>query len=185
MVLTAANSNAVVEHVRNDQADVGFIEGPSRPRNLRCRVIALDQLVLVVRPDHPWARRRNPITARELAATALVSREEGSGTRDTLCAALRDSLGAEFEPATTALALSTTSAIRAALVAGAGPGVLSEVAVADDLAAGRLTRVAVDGLDLRRRLQAVWQGPAQPPAGPVRELLTHIARRTRAASAWP
>jgi molybdate transport repressor ModE-like protein len=185
VVLTAANSNAVVEHVRNDQADVGFIEGPSRPRNLRCRVIALDQLVLVVRPDHPWARRRNPITARELAATALVSREEGSGTRDTLCAALRDSLGAEFEPATTALALSTTSAIRAALVAGAGPGVLSEVAVADDLAAGRLTRVAVDGLDLRRRLQAVWQGPAQPPAGPVRELLTHIARRTRAASARP
>jgi len=182
VVLTAANSQAVVEHVRHDQADIGFIEGPSRPRDLRSRVIGLDQLVLVVRPDHPWARRRSPVTARELAATAIVSREEGSGTRDTLRAALRDSLGGAVEPAADVLALSTTSAIRAALVAGAGPGVLSEVAVADDLAAGRLTRVAVDGLDLRRRLHAVWQGPAQLPAGPVRELLTLIARGDRARS---
>ena len=39
---------------------------------------------------------------------------------------------------------------------GAGPAILSRQAVADALAAGRLAEVAVDGLDLRRELRAVW-----------------------------
>jgi DNA-binding transcriptional LysR family regulator len=38
-----------------------------------------DQLVVIVRPDHPWARRRSPIDLARLARTPLVVREEGIG----------------------------------------------------------------------------------------------------------
>jgi DNA-binding transcriptional LysR family regulator len=61
--------------------------------------------------------------------------------------------------------------------AGAGPAVLSELAVADDLASGRLVRIPVTGLDLRRPLRAIWLGPRTPPAGPVRDLIGHITSR--------
>jgi DNA-binding transcriptional LysR family regulator len=174
VVLTAANSDTVVEQVRRAEADLGFIEGPQSPRGVRSRVIGQDELVLVLRPDHPWVRNRRTITAAELNEIPLVSREAGSGTRYALRAALTSALGRDSVQAAPAIVLSTTSAVRAAVLAGAGPAVLSELAVADDLASHRLGRVPVSGIDLRRRLRAIWLGPPVPPAGPVRDLVAHI-----------
>ena len=201
IVLTAANSEAVAQQVREGRADLGFVEGPGRPKGLRSAVIGHDSLVVVVPPDHPWARRRQPLSPAELAATPLVSREEGSGTRDVLAAALAAALDtaavgpaavgparAEKPPARAesptaraavpvALALSTTAAVRAAVIAGAGPAVLSELAVAEDLASHRLVRVPVAGVDLRRALRAVWSSGSAPPRGAARDLLAHVTRR--------
>jgi DNA-binding transcriptional LysR family regulator len=174
VVLTAANSDTVVQQVRQGEADVGFVEGPDIPRGVRSRVVARDELVVVLPPDHPWVRRRRVISAAELNEIPLVSREEGSGTRYVLRAALAAALGRQTVQAPPALVLSTTYAVRAAVLAGAGPAVLSELAVADDLAGHRLGRVPVSGIDLRRELRAIWVGPRNPPAGPVRDLVTHI-----------
>ncbi len=150
------------------QADLGFVEGPAAPPGLRSRVVAADRLAVVVRPDHPWARRRSPVRPAELASTPLVEREEGSGTRQVLRAALKAVLGGDAELATPALRLTTTTAIRQAVRAGAGPAVLSLLAVREAVAAGTLAEVAVPGIDLGRRLRAVWAGAAQPrPARPV------------------
>jgi DNA-binding transcriptional LysR family regulator len=146
------------------------------PAALRRRIVARDRLVVVVPPAHPWARR-GTVTAAQLAATPLVSREEGSGTRDALTAALARSLGRGTRQAPAALSLSTTAAIRAAVLAGAAPAVLSDLAVTDDIAAGRLAEIAVPGLDLRRVLRAVWRGSSAPPAGPARDLVSHILGR--------
>jgi DNA-binding transcriptional LysR family regulator len=178
ITLTAVNSSVVVDHLRAGAADLGFIETPSVPSGLRSRVVARDELVLVVCPDHPLARRRRPVGAAELNRTALVSREEGSGTREALAAALRAALGDQQPPPAPILALSSTAAIRGAVLAGAGPAVLSELAVADDLASRRLVRIPVTGIDLHRYLRAVWIGSAAPPAGAVRDLVGHICRAT-------
>ena len=179
VVLTATNSVTVLDQVRRGDADLGFTEGPTIPKGLRSKVIGHDELVVVVRPDHAWARRRQPVTAAELAGTPLVSREEGSGTRHALIVALASALGAAEAGLPIVLALSTTSAVRAAVVAGAGPAVLSELAVSDDLASGRLARVSVVGIDLRRALRAVWVGSRVPPAGAARDLLGHVASHAR------
>jgi DNA-binding transcriptional LysR family regulator len=181
IVLTAANSDAVLEHVRDGSADVGFIEGPRAPRTLRSKVIGHDRLIVVVPPGHPWARRGR-VTPAELAAAPLVSREAGSGTRDALTTALTRSLGPGMVQAPPALSLSTASAVRAAVLAGAAPAAMSHLAVSEDLAAGRLVPVRVDGLDLRRTLRAVWAGSAAPPAGPARDLIAHILGRGGSAA---
>jgi molybdate transport repressor ModE-like protein len=179
VVLTAANSDHVLAQVRSGEADLGFVEGPRVPRGLRSRVVAHDELVLVVRPDHLWARRREPVTARELNGTPLVTREPGSGTRDFLATALRKRLGPGQPPATPALELSTATAIRAAVLAGSAPAVLSRLAVADDIASGRLHVVPVEDVTLRRGLRVVWLGGRTPPAGAVRDLIGHIGSITR------
>ena len=113
------------------------------------------------------AARDGRISAAELAAAPLVSREGGSETRDTLAAALAAALGTGYAQAPAALSVSTTAAVRAAVLAGAAPAVISELAVADDLAAGRLAEVRTPELDLRRTLRVIW--PARRtrlPAGP-------------------
>lgn len=179
VVLIATNSETVLGHVRHGQADVGFVEGPHKPADLRTQVIGRDTLVLVLPPDHAWVRRRRPVTAAELSEVPLVSREQGSGTRDALATAFRAALGDDHFAAPPVMALSTTSAVKAAVLAGAGPAVLSELAVADDVAAHRLARVPVSGMNLHRDLRAVWVGPRHPPAGAVRDLVAHIVGHPR------
>ncbi len=164
VVLTAANSDTVARQVSSGLADLGFVEGPGSPQGLHSRVIGHDELVVVARPDHPWARRRDPLSPAELAATRLVSREEGSGTRDVLTAAVSAALGRRVTMPV-ALALSTTAAVRSAVLAGAGPAVLSELTVTDDIASGRLIRIPVPGVNLHRALRAIWAGGTHPPGG--------------------
>lgn len=152
-----ANSSKVAELVQSGETEIGLVEGPEVPGDLGSRTIAKDRLVVVVAHNHPWARRRAPLPTRLLALTPLVSREHGSGTRDTLVSALERVLGSGFGIAAPALSLPSTAAVRAAVVAGLGPGVLSELAVADDVATARLDTVDVEGLDLTREFRAVWR----------------------------
>jgi DNA-binding transcriptional LysR family regulator len=174
VILTASNSDHVISAVRDGAADLGFIESPAVARGLRSRVVAHDELVVIVPPEHKWARRSRAVTASELSQTPLVTREPGSGTRDSLTAALAQALTDSTQQASPVLELSTASAVRAAVLAGAGPAVMSRLAVADDLAAGRLRAVDVLDLDLRRNLRAIWVGGRTPPAGAIRDLLSHI-----------
>ncbi|MGW7421037.1 LysR family transcriptional regulator [Streptomyces sp. NPDC054813] len=174
--LTYANTAMVVTHVTEGIADIGFTEGPHEPAGLHGRAVGHDRLTVVVAPGHPWAGPR-PVSAAELAGTPLVSRESGSGTRDTFAAALSAVLGPGAPQAPAALSLSTTAAIRSAALAGAAPAVISELAVADDLASGRLVAVQTPELDLRRTLRAVWDGAATPPSGAARDLIAHILTR--------
>jgi DNA-binding transcriptional LysR family regulator len=175
VTLAAVNSTEAAEQVRSGAADLGFVEGPSAPKGCRTRVVADDELVVVVADGHPWATRRAPLTAAELAATPLVTREPGSGTRGAFETALRRRLGAGAALARPALELPTTAAIRTTVLGGSAPAVLSRLVVADDLATGRLRAVPVPDLDLRRALRAIWAGARTPPAGPARDLVAIAA----------
>src|ERR1700731_4452248 len=138
--MTATNSGQAIPAVRGGTADLGFIEPPFLPKGLRSKVVGHDELVLIVPAGHKWAQRRRSITAAELSQTPLVTREPGSGTRDSLTAALRRALGDSSRQAHPVLELSSAAAVRAAVAAGAGPAGMSRLAVADDLAIGRLRR---------------------------------------------
>lgn len=171
VTMTATNSARVEELVRVGEVDLGFVEGPDAPAGLRHRLVGTDTLVVVVGPGHPWAQRsRRRVTAATLAGTPLVVREPGSGTRMVLDRALEG-----LATAPPALELSSTAAVRSAVAAGAGPAALGAHAIRDDLATGRLVRIEVAGLDLTRRLHAVWRGGGHPPAGPARDLVAWAA----------
>ncbi|MFB6534616.1 LysR substrate-binding domain-containing protein [Streptomyces noursei] len=170
--LQVTNSEHVPELVEAGEADIGFIEGPRLSRVMSTRQVAEDRLVVVVDPGHPWARRREPLSARELSRTPLVLRESGSGTRQTLDRALHL---AGCDRARPLVELGSTAAVRGAVIAGTGPSVLSELAVRGDIVEGRLIRVEVAGVDLTRDLRAVWP-TGRRLVGPAAELVA-VARR--------
>ncbi|MFE2146241.1 LysR family transcriptional regulator [Streptomyces sp. NPDC059456] len=165
--LHAGNSAVVAQRVLAHEADLGFVEGLSVPEGLDSAVIAQDRLVVAVAPGHAWARRSRGIEAAELAAAPLILRERGSGTRQVLDAALAGSGGL----AAPLLELASTTAVKSAALSGAGPCVLSELALGEELAARRLVEVPVSGAALGRALRAVWPSGARP-AGPARDLLS-------------
>ena len=175
--LQIANSAEVIERLREERADLGFIESGARAEGLVARTVSRDELVVAVVPSHPWARVDEPLTAAALASTPLVTRERGSGTREVLADALH---AHGLVPAGPAIEVGSTTAVKAAILSGAGPGVLSRLALADELRDGRLVAVSVPGLDLRRELRAVWL--ASRPLGPMAATLVAELERSFAPS---
>ncbi|RLY91661.1 LysR family transcriptional regulator [Kocuria tytonicola] len=171
--VTVHNSHDVVQDVLHGTADVGFIESPKPPSGVHRAVVARDELVLVVHPQHPWAARHDPVSTAELAATPLITREAGSGTR----MALDEALG---RPVEALLEMPSNAAVRVSVQAGSAPAVLSRLAVEDALAAGTLVQVPAV-LDLHRELRAVWIGPRRTQ-GLAAELIAE-AQRTGCGSA--
>lgn len=168
--LVVCNSEQVFDAVRHGDCLLGFVETPVLPPDIHGVVVGHDRLVVVVDPAHPWARRESPLTPEELAATPLIVREPGSGTRETLDAALRG--WPTREPA---LQLGSNAAVRASVRAGLAPAVLSELAVRSEIEHGELVTVALGGLDMRRPLRAVWREPRL--RGPAATLLEVVRSR--------
>lgn len=173
VTFTATDSEGVIAAVREGTADLGFIETPGHLNGLRSRAVMHDELVLVVPPEHRWARRSTPLSVAELDRTQLVSRKLGWWHLLGKVENAGDRLhGDAMTPE--ALELGSAASVRAAVLAGAGPAVMSRLAVNDDLAQKRLCAIPVADVDWRRTFRAIWIGDRTPPAGAVRELLAHI-----------
>jgi DNA-binding transcriptional LysR family regulator len=169
LAVEVTNSAHVEVRVAEHHADVGFVEGHHATREgMSAVAVRTDRLVVVVDPGHPWAHARAAVTAAELAGAELVVRERGSGTREVL----EDTLAA-FGGLRSRLELGSTAAILAAARRGEGPAVLSALAVADDLDAGRLVAVPTEGVSLTRSLRAVW--PTDRPLPLLARRLLSIA----------
>ena len=160
------NSAEVIETVRSGDADLGFIESPGETADLEVALVATDELYVVAAPGHPWART-GTVSAREVASTPLIQREPGSGTRVTFENALAE-LG--LRPVDPLIELRSVTAIRSSVLTSNGATVLSRLSISDDIAAGRLKRIEVDGVSMIRPLRAVWSSHITV-RGPARELL--------------
>ena len=79
--MTVANSETIVNRVADHTIDVGLIESPTYLPSLQNEVCCDDELVLICAPGHALAGRKS-IRAQEIAATPMVRREPGSGTRE-------------------------------------------------------------------------------------------------------
>jgi DNA-binding transcriptional LysR family regulator len=150
------NSPAAIAAVREDRADVGFVEGLDPLDGLDTEVVARDQIVLVVAAGHRWANRR-AVNPRELVGGRWISRESGSGTRAVAAAALAK-VGVELSPD---LSLASLEGVKRSLAAG-GFALISELALEPDLAAGRLVTVPLKDLRIERSLIAVRRTGGQP-----------------------
>ena len=145
--LSIGNTEQVAEAVRDGRAELGIAEGAVTDPALVSDQIEGDRLRLVVGAGHPWAGLGR-VDRDGLAAGRWILREPGSGTRALFEAAMR-SVGLEPGGLDVAMTLPGGGVIRAALLAGVGASVLSDLIVAEDLSAGRI--VALEGLDLPAR----------------------------------
>ncbi len=177
--LVAPDAEDVPEAVLDGEAGLGFLDGPLPAGRdlsaLASRVVGREALALVAGRPHPWSRRVVPVGPEELAETALLDRTHG-GWR----AAVTDALVGHEPIAPVADEHATAAGLLDAVRTGAAPAVLSLRVVGDDLASGRLVRVPVEGVDLTRRVRALWRRGARPTGGGA-ELL----RIAALGDVWP
>jgi LysR family transcriptional regulator, transcriptional activator of the cysJI operon len=180
--LVSGNTERIVDAVVHREIALGFIEGPSRSKDVREEAFLADEIVLIVPAAHEWAERER-IATSELQTALVLMRERGSGTRRVVEMALE---GHGVKPASlhVAMELDSTEAIKSAVEAGLGVGFISKWAIAKDARAGVSFRIVeVDDLRIKRELLMVF-APGLEPQGAVQEFRRFlIGRRSIAYSA--
>ncbi len=170
--LTLDNSAGVLAQVETGQVDFGIVESRvGRARDLHVTNLWRDQLGLIVSANHPLAGRSD-VSVAELAQQDLIVREEGSGTRRILEAALR---GADHDLGElhVIMELSSVRAIIAMVRNDVGVSVLSHT-LADD-PRNSVCFVPIPELRLQRQIYLVSRNAADH--GPAaRELIAELRR---------
>jgi DNA-binding transcriptional LysR family regulator len=147
--LEVVNSHGVLDAIRENRCEIGFIEGPDCPPGFDALTIARDEIVVVVVAEHPWARRR-AVTPGDLVRESYLAREEAAGTRAVATAALAR-VGTELTPA---LEAASFQSLKRALVGG-GFTLISRLTIEAEERAGVLVGLPVRGVDLHRELRAI------------------------------
>ena len=138
--LTIGNTETVTAMVRDGRAELGFVEATVEDPSLSVKPVAKDALVMIASPLLLSGGARAP-SAEDLRRMPWVFREQGSGTRSILEAALAKA-GLPISGLNVVLELPSNESVRTAVIDGAGASALSRLAVGAAFEANRL--IALD-----------------------------------------
>ncbi|MCS6996227.1 MAG: LysR family transcriptional regulator [Casimicrobiaceae bacterium] len=166
--LTVGNRQAVFDRLSDHATDLVIAGQPPEGFSCVAEPFLDNPLVVIGAPEHPLAGRKR-VGLAELAREPFVLREPGSGTRAAL---LRHLAEHQLEPRIAA-ELPTVEAVKQAVQAGLGLGVVSAQSVELEISAKRLVVIPVVGFPLVRQWYVIHD-PARslsPAAQAFRELL--------------
>ena len=153
--VAVSDSLTVINGVMDNVYEVGFSGIAPEGQNLASFKLAGDEIVLIVFPDHPFARR-GEVSPAELDGEPLIFREETSGTQRSL-EALLSRAGLDLRRWTPHMVLGTTQAVVSAVEARAGIAFVSSLAIAKSLSLGLVRRIGVSGLKLNRDFYCIYR----------------------------
>ena len=148
--LDVSNREHILELLNETDKDLAIMGRPPEASDLVAHPFMENPLVVIAAPDHPLAQARNIPLAR-LNEETFISREIGSGTR-MATERFFDEAGTRL---TTAMEMSSNEAIKQAVQAGLGLGVVSVHTLEMELALGRLVILDVQGFPILRHWYAV------------------------------
>ncbi|BAT19138.1 LysR family transcriptional regulator [Asaia bogorensis] len=138
--VTISNTEDICQHLLDDTLAMGLIEGAVTDPTLTATSVATDQLLLVVTPEHEWAR--HPPCPQDLAGSDWILREKGSGTRASFEKAVAD-WGVDRAALPIVMELTSNEAIANAVATGNAATVLSASVVAGLIENGLLHHVGI------------------------------------------
>ena len=156
---TTVSTDQTVADILGGAAEVGFAALPVYSPSLQVRELFEDELVLVAGPAHPLAGRPTASVA-DVAAARLVLFERGSSVRRATDAFFHR---VGVRPAL-ALESNDTYFVKLMVEHGLGVSLLPAWAVREEVASGRLVRLAVEGHRLRRSVSMIFLGRFPPAA---------------------
>lgn len=148
--LDVSNRAAVLELLANNRIDLAIMGQVPESLGLEATRFMDNPLVVIAPPDHPLAGRRK-VSAEALAAESFLVREAGSGTRG----AMERFFAARGLDIRSSMEMSSNEAIRQAVQAGLGLGILSRQTLEMELTLKRLAVLNVEGFPIMRHWYVV------------------------------
>ena len=146
--VVSGNTEKIVEAVAESRVTLGIIEGPAMRRDVKTERMVRDEMVLIVSPNHAWAKT-GVIEPEELVAVPLLLRERGSGSRRVVERALK-AAGLPIRALKVAMELDSTEAIVSGVEAELGVGFVSRWAIGKVMRLGAVRVVKVEGMEILR-----------------------------------
>jgi DNA-binding transcriptional LysR family regulator len=148
-----SDSETAIAAVEAGDVDFALVGELPRATNLCAKRVAEDELVLIVPPQHSFAKLKS-IEPVELVNQPLIFRESGSGSRRCVENAI-SSAKLSISELTIPIEVNSNDAIRAAVERGVGISFLSRRAIKWEIEAGRLVVVEIEGVKIVRSLYLV------------------------------
>jgi len=173
--LNVVNRETLLKHLTDNSIDLALMGQPPEGYDLTAQPVMENPLVVIAASGHPLANIKD-IPLAKLVEQPLIGREMGSGTRSTLEKFLTEH-GQTFHPA---MEMNKNEAIKQAVEAGLGLGVVSLHTVQAELASGQLRVLDVQGFPLKRQWYLVRREGKRlsPTANAFTELVLEEAAKT-------
>ncbi len=134
--LKIAAADEIVHMVKSSAIDVGVVDGAVAHEHLRVQHCRVDQMVVIVQPEHPLAELER-VDMQALARYPLVGGQAGSRPR-AIIAEYIARCGADVHGLDWCLELSSLEAIKGAVEAGMGVAIVPRLCAARELELGSL-----------------------------------------------
>jgi DNA-binding transcriptional LysR family regulator len=157
--LQVANREAVLAALADNRTELAITGQPPDSAGVVAQHFMDNPLVVIAQPGHPLARLAH-VPLQRLAEETLVVREPGSGMRAAMERHFAEQ-GVEYR---TGCELDTNEAIKQAVRAGLGLGIVSAQTIELELETGRLVVLPVEGFPIRRHWFIVHRSDKRPSA---------------------
>ena len=145
ITLHVANRDAVLQHLADNDTDLAIMGQPPEGLGISAEKFLDNPLVVIAAPDHPLTRLQR-VKFSQLAQETFLSRERGSGTRSAMERIFADN---NVQPRVS-MEMETNEAIKQAVQAGMGLGILSKHSIELELETKRLVMLDVEHFPLVR-----------------------------------
>ena len=145
LLLDISLSDRIAEKVIANELDVGFIGSLYEDEKLITRKFYDDTLVVILPAAHPW-RKRKSVCLAELIDQPFIFAVKGSGTR----AVIQEKLNSAGIKLQKTIEFGNTETVKKAVVEGIGISILSEAVVRNEVAAGQMCALPLDGGGITR-----------------------------------
>jgi DNA-binding transcriptional LysR family regulator len=151
--LLIADTQQIISDVLAGIIELGIVGAKIHEDRIIQNKLVEDDLRLIIPANHAWSGKTS-VSLKELLKEPFIVREPGSGTLKSLQQSLT-----QKKISLTDLAiiseLGSTEAVCQGIKGGLGISILSTLAVSDDLQAGRLKALNVEGLNLKRNFYLI------------------------------
>jgi len=158
--------------------DFGVLTFNPPERELQSLLLGHDELVLLVRPDHPLARRRQ-ITMEEMGRQAVIAHNDPSPARDRVLRLYEQ----RHAPLNIRLSLPSLDGIKRAIDMGLGVALLPRRCATGEIARGQLVEIRVPELRSPRQLRLVYRRDGE--RSHAAQAWLDVARRDQGGAAPP
>ena len=139
--LLVNNTKRVIELLNAGSIDIGLVEGDISRQKITVKKLLSDELLLIVPPEHPWAKRKD-VSISELVKEPFILREAGSGTRQIIEKFLARH-GITLHDMKISTILGSTEAIKDAVENGLGVSIISRWAARKENKYGTLRLLGI------------------------------------------
>jgi DNA-binding transcriptional LysR family regulator len=170
--LCIADSREIIDMLRAGEIEIGVVGMRCAGEGVAAHPLFRDRVIICASARHPLASR-GEISWEELRAVPLLIRERGSGTRQAFERRVA-AAGLRLDDFRIAGEMGSSTAIKEGIKAGIGLGIISDLAVREEIAGGSMTEIRIQGKDAGEREFFVVVPAGRELSPPARRFLEFL-----------